>query len=77
MSAPRRPGVLRLGASEFPPARRLVMAIVNRTPDSFYRPGSSWDEAAALRHVHAAVAAGADIIDIGGVPAKPGTARLR
>jgi dihydropteroate synthase len=48
------------------------MAIVNRTPNSFYRPGTTWDEAAALRHVHAAVAAGADILDIGGVPAKPG-----
>ena len=26
----------------------LVMAIVNRTPDSFYRPGVTWDEDAAL-----------------------------
>ncbi len=48
------------------------MAIVNRTPDSFYRPGLTWDSAAALDRVHAAVAEGADILDIGGVPAKPG-----
>jgi dihydropteroate synthase len=48
------------------------MAIVNRTPDSFYRPGITWDEGAALERVHTAVAEGADILDVGGVPAKPG-----
>jgi dihydropteroate synthase len=70
----RTPGPLRLGARQFPPQRPLVMAIVNRTPDSFYRPGLTWDEGAALERVHAAVAEGADIIDVGGVPAKPGPA---
>jgi dihydropteroate synthase len=68
----REPGPLRLGNSDFPPGRLLVMAIVNRTPDSFFRPGITWDTSAALEHVHAAVAEGADIVDIGGVPAKPG-----
>lgn len=68
----RLPGPLRLGKREFGPERRLVMAIVNRTPDSFYRPGITWDEAAALARVHEAVAEGADILDVGGVPAKPG-----
>jgi dihydropteroate synthase len=68
----RTPGPLRLGGHEFPPGRPLVMAIVNRTPDSFYRPGLTWDEGAALDRVHASVADGADILDIGGVPAKPG-----
>ncbi|HEU5421104.1 MAG TPA: dihydropteroate synthase [Streptosporangiaceae bacterium] len=48
------------------------MAIVNRTPDSFYRPGITWDEGAAMERVHEVVAEGADIIDIGGVPAAPG-----
>jgi dihydropteroate synthase len=48
------------------------MAIVNRTPDSFYRPGVTWDQVAAMDMVHVAVADGADIVDIGGVPAKPG-----
>jgi len=52
----REPGVLRLGRGEFPPGQRLVMAIVNRTPDSFYRPGLTWDDAAALDRVHAVVA---------------------
>ena len=68
----REPGPLRLRDREFPPGRLLVMAIVNRTPDSFYRPGLTWDPAAALDHVHQVVADGADIVDVGGVPAKPG-----
>jgi len=71
-AAPREPGPLRLRDSEFAPGRPLVMAIVNRTPDSFYRPGLTWDAQAALDHVHQAVADGADILDVGGVPAKPG-----
>ncbi|HEX3959815.1 MAG TPA: dihydropteroate synthase [Trebonia sp.] len=70
--ASREPGPLRLGGSEFGPRHRLVMAIVNRTPDSFYQPGVTWDEGAALARVHEAVAEGADILDVGGVPAKPG-----
>jgi len=48
------------------------MAIVNRTPDSFYDRGATWDEAAAMERVHAVVADGADIVDIGGVAAAPG-----
>jgi dihydropteroate synthase len=69
----REPGPLRLGRREYPPAQRLVMAIVNRTPDSFFRPGVTWDEGAALERVHEVVAQGADILDVGGVPAKPGS----
>jgi dihydropteroate synthase len=68
----REPGPLVLGGRWFPPGRLLVMAIVNRTPDSFYRPGLTWDEGAALERVHQVVAEGADILDVGGVPAKPG-----
>lgn len=68
----REPGPLRLRNSEFGPERMLVMAIVNRTPDSFYRPGITWDAGAAMARVHEVVAQGADIVDIGGVPAKPG-----
>jgi dihydropteroate synthase len=49
------------------------MAIVNRTPDSFYRPGVTWDQQKALDRAHEIVAQGADILDVGGVPAKPGT----
>src|ERR1700719_2400935 len=77
-SGPGRPGAgrparaLRLNRRTFEPRQLLVMAIVNRTPDSFYQPGVTWDQAAAMDRVHAAVADGADIVDIGGVPARPG-----
>jgi dihydropteroate synthase len=52
--------------------RALVMAIVNRTPDSFYDRGASFDDDAARRRVEQVVAEGADIVDIGGVKAGPG-----
>ncbi|MGP3705460.1 dihydropteroate synthase [Gordonia paraffinivorans] len=52
--------------------RALIMAIVNRTPDSFYDRGASFDDEAAQRRVHQVVAEGADIIDVGGVKAGPG-----
>ncbi len=65
-------GVLRLRGQCFPPGRLLVMAIVNRTPDSFFDAGQTWDEPAAMDRVHQVVADGADIVDVGGVPAAPG-----
>ncbi|WP_344416341.1 dihydropteroate synthase [Pseudonocardia ailaonensis] len=48
------------------------MAIVNRTPDSFYDRGATFSDDAALARVDAVVAEGADIVDIGGVKAGPG-----
>ncbi|HEY0453107.1 dihydropteroate synthase [Actinophytocola sp.] len=48
------------------------MAIVNRTPDSFYDRGATWREQAAYERVRRVVADGADIVDIGGVKAAPG-----
>jgi len=48
------------------------MAIVNRTPDSFYDKGYTYELAAAVHRVHDVVAAGADLVDIGGVKAAPG-----
>jgi dihydropteroate synthase len=45
---------------------------VRGTPDSFYRPGVTWGEGAAMERVHQVVAEGTDIIDIGGVPAAQG-----
>lgn len=52
--------------------RALVMAIVNRTPDSFYDRGATFEDEAALAAVDRAVAEGADLVDIGGVKAGPG-----
>src|ERR1700710_2008417 len=48
------------------------MAIVNRTPDSFYDRGATFGLGAALAAVDRAVAEGAAIVDIGGVKAGPG-----
>lgn len=44
------------------------MAVVNRTPDSFHDNGATFDFDAALQASLAAVAEGADWVDIGGVP---------
>ena len=52
--------------------RALIMAIVNRTPDSFYDRGANFEDDAAKAAVHRLVAEGADVIDIGGVKAGPG-----
>jgi dihydropteroate synthase len=52
--------------------RALIMAIVNRTPDSFYDNGSTWDIGRALARVDEVISQGADIIDIGGVKAGAG-----
>ncbi|GAB3670052.1 dihydropteroate synthase [Actinocorallia lasiicapitis] len=49
-----------------------VMAVVNRTPDSFFDQGATFGFDAAMAAVDRAVAEGADIIDIGGVKAGPG-----
>jgi dihydropteroate synthase len=45
-----------------------VMAIVNRTPDSFFDSGRTFELAKAVAAVETAVALGADLVDIGGVP---------
>src|SRR4051794_17126567 len=63
---------LRLGRRTFAPGDLAVMAIVNRTPDSFFDKGATFAADAALTAVERAVAEGADIIDIGGVKAGPG-----
>ncbi|WP_096905229.1 dihydropteroate synthase [Dietzia sp. WMMA184] len=55
-----------------PVDRPLVMAIVNRTPDSFYDRGATFTDTAAMARVDEVVAAGADILDIGGVKAGAG-----
>ncbi|QPP10581.1 dihydropteroate synthase [Streptomyces bathyalis] len=64
--------MLRLGTREFGPHEMVIMAIVNRTPDSFYDRGATFLDEPALERVEKAVAEGADIIDIGGVKAGPG-----
>lgn len=65
-------GVLHLGGREFPPGSFGIMAVINRTPDSFYDRGATYAFGAALEAADRAVAEGADIVDIGGVKAGPG-----
>ena len=63
---------LRLGRRTFGPGEPVVMAIVNRTPDSFYDRGRTYGLDAALARVDQVVDEGAAIVDIGGVKAAPG-----
>ncbi|MGE0214782.1 dihydropteroate synthase [Mycolicibacterium sp.] len=59
-----------------PPGRCLVMGILNVTPDSFSDGGQYADPEVAVAHGAAMIAAGADIIDIGGESTRPGAHRI-
>ena len=63
---------LRLGRHHFPDDATLMMAIVNRTPDSFYDKGATWAEDKAFDRVAQVVDEGAEMVDIGGIKAAPG-----
>jgi dihydropteroate synthase len=63
---------LRLRARTFAPGQTGLLAIINRTPDSFYDAGRYLNDEAALSAVSRAIADGADAVDIGGVKAGPG-----
>jgi dihydropteroate synthase len=52
--------------------RTLVMGILNRTPDSFYDRGATFELDNLLRRAEVLVEQGADILDVGGVKAGPG-----
>jgi dihydropteroate synthase len=52
--------------------RALVMGILNRTPDSFYDNGATYELDALYRRAAELVADGADLLDLGGVKAGPG-----
>lgn len=64
--------MLRLGRHEFGDDDALMMAIVNRTPDSFFDKGATWAEDAAFERVRLVASQGAEIVDIGGIKAAPG-----
>jgi dihydropteroate synthase len=64
--------MLKLGRTSFPDDAMLIMAIVNRTPDSFYDKGATFAFEVALQRVRDVVRDGAEIVDIGGVKAAPG-----
>ncbi|WP_370514116.1 dihydropteroate synthase [Cellulomonas sp. JZ18] len=62
---------LRLRGRAFGPDHPVVMAVVNRTPDSFYA-AARHDERGIDAAVDRAVAEGADLLDVGGVRAGRG-----
>ena len=76
MSAPRIDSpVRRIGGHPFDFSRHIaVMAIVNRTPDSFYDRGATFTLDAAIDAGHGAISSGAEIVDIGGVKFAAGPA---
>ncbi|MDK9626442.1 dihydropteroate synthase [Propionibacterium freudenreichii] len=65
----QRPSPLRLGTRVFSTAAPAVMAIINRTPDSFYAPGRFTELDDALAALDRCIDQGADIVDVGGVRA--------
>ncbi len=57
-------------------ARCLVMGVVNVTPDSFSDGGAFSDADSAIKHGRALLAAGADLLDVGGESTRPGASRV-
>lgn len=65
----RHTPALQLRGRSFDHANPAVMAIINRTPDSFWGGNRHAELDSALQALREAVAAGADIVDVGGVRA--------
>ena len=74
-STPVQPPALPGGLS-LPVGRTAIMGILNVTPDSISDGGRYTDVAAALRHAREMVAAGADLIDVGGESTRPNSTRI-
>lgn len=58
------------------PGRCLVMGVINVTPDSFSDGGAFADADSAIKHGRQLLAAGADLIDVGGESTRPGAQRV-
>jgi len=71
MSAYLQCGRFRLGLG-----RRLIMGVVNITPDSFSDGGKFLDPDAAIAHAHVLIEQGADVIDLGAESSRPGAAAV-
>lgn len=56
--------------------RPRIIAIINRTPDSFSDGGALDTLDAAIEHCQSCLAAGADALDIGGESTRPGAAPI-
>jgi dihydropteroate synthase len=71
-TVPPRAATLVLRGREVGGEAAAIMAIVNRTTDSFYSGARQADDVDALRAVERASAEGAQIVDVGGVRAGTG-----
>ncbi|WP_461536100.1 dihydropteroate synthase [Spongorhabdus nitratireducens] len=67
---------LKCASRELDLSRPAVMGILNVTPDSFSDGGRFNTLDSALRHTAAMVAAGVDIVDVGGESTRPGSVRI-
>lgn len=56
--------------------RTYIMGILNITPDSFSDGGDFFNPASAVAHALEMVAAGVDVIDIGGESTRPGASEV-
>src|SRR4051794_41915771 len=57
-------------------ARCRVMGVINVTPDSFSDGGAFDDADSAVKHGVQLLAAGADMLDVGGESTRPGAQRV-
>lgn len=68
---------MRIGNKEFDVENRTyIMGILNVTPDSFSDGGNYNQIDKAMKHVEEMIAAGADIIDVGGESTRPGYTKI-
>ncbi len=56
--------------------KALIMGIINLTPDSFYDKSRKNSEISALKQAEKMLADGADILDLGAVSTRPGSAEI-
>ena len=64
------------GGLALPTGHAAIMGILNVTPDSFSDGGRYTDVTSALAHARAMIAAGADLIDVGGESTRPNSTRI-
>jgi dihydropteroate synthase len=60
------------GHFQWDTTRASVMGVLNVTPDSFSDGGNFFDVERAVAHARQLIAAGADIVDVGGESTRPG-----
>ena len=71
-----QPLILNCGDKDINLSHKIVMAILNLTPDSFFDGGVNITETAWLQKVERSIRDGAAIIDIGAVSTRPGAAEV-